>query len=465
MKRKLFFCALVACFALASASCAFARKTTTALRTYVEQYDNTFQWKVLDSLRTQDGTAYRLRMQSQTWRGFPWIHELVVIVPAEVKHRHVLLHVSGGSANKETGEPNYHGWDDSLIGMMGHSARHCNAVTAVLWQVPRQPLYDNMYEDALMSFTFFKYLTSGDQTWPLIFPMVKSVVSAMDAIEEFAAGKSLPCRKGRFVVNGISKRGWTTWMTAATGDPRVEAISPMVIDILNMAVNAPYQKHMYGNFSREIHDYEDLGLIDLLAAENGKELLSMVDPYSYRSEYTLPKWLMLGTNDEYWTVDAVKNYMYGIPGEERITYVPNAGHGLGDRKAVASSLEAFFHHTIHGRKYPSCQSELVEKDGQFQLQLKTGRGELLSAQLWQAESQTKDFRKCTFAPVDLPLPTSKKFTVPVSLPQQGNKAFFVMLTYKHPAGYDSFTLCTRMYTADATTVFDSPYEVPEGLFK
>ena len=157
--------------------------------------------------------------------------------------------------------------------------------------------------------------------------------------------------------------------------------------------------------------------------------------------------------------------MYGIPGEERITYVPNAGHSLGDRKAVASSLEAFFHHTIHDRKYPSCQSKMVEADGKFSLQLKTGRGELLSAQLWQAESQTKDFRKCRFTPVDQPLPSTKKFSVPVSLPQKGYKAFFVMLTYKHPAGYDSFTLCTRMYTADTTTVFDSPYEVPEGMFQ
>ena len=33
-----------------------------------------------------------------------------------------------------------------------------------------------------------------------------------------------------------------------------------------------------------------------------------------------------------------------------------------------------------------------------------------------------------------------------------------MLTYAHPAGYDSYTLCTRMYTADASTVFDAPYQ-------
>ena len=114
MKKKLLFCALLVCLMLVGAHQAYAQETSKALRAYVEQYDNSFQWKVLDSLRTQDGTAYRMRMQSQTWRGFPWIHEMVVIVPQEVKHRHVLLHVTGGSANKETGEPNYHGWDEGI---------------------------------------------------------------------------------------------------------------------------------------------------------------------------------------------------------------------------------------------------------------------------------------------------------------------------------------------------------------
>jgi PhoPQ-activated pathogenicity-related protein len=44
----------------------------------------------------------------------------------------------------------------------------------------------------------------------------------------------------------------------------------------------------------------------------------MVDPYSYRSSLTMPKMLFMGTNDEYWPVDAIKNYIDSIPGENYI---------------------------------------------------------------------------------------------------------------------------------------------------
>ena len=429
-----------------------------ALKHYIDREDNTFAWEVRDSLRTDGAMAYRLRMQSQTWREFAWIHELVVIVPDKLTNDEALIHISGGSADEKTGEPNYHKWSDSLIGFMSGIASRCEAVTAILWQVPRQPLYGGKYEDELVSFTFHNYQMDKDQTWPLLFPMTKSVIRAMDAIEEFSEKKSLAVKPERFVTNGISKRGWTTWLTAASEDKRIVAIAPMVIDILNMPVSVPYQRHMFGNYSIQIQDYVNLGLTEEVVTPAGKELVAMIDPYSYRDKYTMPKMLFFGTNDEYWTVDAVKNYIDGIPGEKYISYTTNAGHGLGDKTAAVNALEAFFRQTINGMEYPRFDYTIKEMKGSAELTLKADKAHLENVIVWEALSENKDFRKSEFMPTIKGISHKGKVKVRVEYPAKGYKAFIVMAKYRHPNGGEPYNITTRMFTADADEVFDEIFE-------
>ena len=429
-----------------------------ALKHYIDREDNTFAWEVRDSLRTDGAMAYRLRMQSQTWREFAWIHELVVIVPDKLTNDEALIHISGGSADEKTGEPNYHKWSDSLIGFMSGIASRCEAVTAILWQVPRQPLYGGKYEDELVSFTFHNYQMDKDQTWPLLFPMTKSVIRAMDAIEEFSEKKSLAVKPSRFVTNGISKRGWTTWLTAASEDKRIVAIAPMVIDILNMPVSVPYQRHMFGNYSIQIQDYVNLGLTEEVVTPAGKELVAMIDPYSYRDKYTMPKMLFFGTNDEYWTVDAVKNYIDGIPGKKYISYTTNAGHGLGDKTAAVNTLEAFFRQTIDGMEYPKFDYNIKEKQGSAELTIKADKAHLENVIVWEALSENKDFRKSEFMPTIKGISHKGRVKVRVEYPAKGYKAFIVMAKYRHPNGGEPYNITTRMFTADADEVFDEIFE-------
>ena len=429
-----------------------------ALKHYINNGDKCFRWELRDSLTTDGATAYRLRMCSQKWREVEWIHELVIFVPHKLTNNEALIHISGGSADEKTGEPNYHKWDDRLIGFMSGIAARCEAITAILWQVPRQPLYGGKYEDELVSYTFHNYQNDKDQSWPLLFPMTKSAIRAMDAIEEFSAKRALAVKPERFVTNGISKRGWTTWLTAASEDKRVVAIAPMVIDILNMPVSVPYQRYMFGSYSIHIQDYVNLGLTEEVVSPAGKELVAMIDPYSYRDKYTMPKMLFFGTNDEFWTVDAVKNYIDGIPGEKYTSYTTNAGHGQGDLKAAFNTLEAFFSQTINGMVYPKFDYKIKEGQSGATITLNTDKELLEEVIIWEATSDNKDFRQSKFIPSEQGISHKGKAQVVVNYPTTGYKAFLVMAKYKHPNGNEPYNITTRMFTADNDEVFDEIFE-------
>ncbi|MBQ8779133.1 MAG: PhoPQ-activated pathogenicity-like protein PqaA type [Alistipes sp.] len=433
-------------------------KAERALVDYINNGDKSCKWQEADKMRGEGCTIYRLDFTSQTWRESVWSHQLMVIVPDKISHDEVLLHVAGGSVDTQTNMPNLYDWNHRAIKFQAGIATRCEAVTAILWHVPRQPLYGNKYEDELLSFTLHKFQQDKDYTWPLLFPMVKSVVRAMDTIEEFTQQKH-NAKVNKFVINGFSKRGWTTWLTAGTGDKRVVAIAPMVIDILNMRVSVPYQKHMFGSYSIMIQDYIRLGLTEELVTPSGLELVKMIDPYSYREQYTMPKMVFLGSNDPYWTVDAVKNYIDEIPGTKYTAYSTNAGHDL-DGEAI-TSLEAFFYQTINGAKYPKFDYTPRELADHIAIDIKADKKLLKEVIVWEATSENKDFRKCRFEPTKVDGVVGKKsFTVNVDYPKEGFKAFIVMLKYKNPTTkQDTYNISTRMYTADNDELFEEAYEI------
>ena len=86
---------------------------------------------------------------------------------------------------------------------MAELARRNSAVTVLLHQVPNQPLYDGLTEDALISYTLNEYKKDGDYSWPLLFPMTKSAIRALDVVQAFSS-EQLGREISRFVVSGAS---------------------------------------------------------------------------------------------------------------------------------------------------------------------------------------------------------------------------------------------------------------------
>ena len=419
----------------------------TALERYLNNGDRTFSWEIKENFEEGNMKVAILKLTSQKWREYTWVHQLTVVAPDEIKHNCALLFITGGSL--KDGEPRWKGRNDNLLGMLSAIAQRNKAVIAVISQVPNQPLYDTLTEDALISFTLHNYKQDKDYSWPLLFPMVKSAVRAMDAVTDFCK-KEHGAEINEFVLSGASKRGWTTWLTGSQ-DKRVVAIAPMVIDVLNMPVNIAYQKEVWGDYSAEIEDYVRLGIAQDLSTSEGQELVAMIDPYSYRDKLTMPKMIFIGTNDPYWPVDAVKNYINEIPGENYIHYVPNAGHDLGDGRQAINALNAFFGTIINHLPHPSCEWE-VKYDTLFaELTVKASQG-LKSARLWMCDSPDRDFRNDIFVVKNIEYQDISNIKTRVYYPEAGFRAFYIDLEYPSPSGGE-YTKSTRMFVCSNRELF------------
>ncbi|MFT6881117.1 MAG: PhoPQ-activated pathogenicity-related protein, partial [Arcticibacterium sp.] len=154
-----------------------------ALESYIAKPDTAFQWSVTDSFELESIKGYQLIMTSQVWQGITWKHQLTVFVPTEVDYTSSLLFISGGK-NKE-GEPTLRSNTDDLATDLASIAIKNKAVVSLLRQTPNQPLFGDLTEDALISQTLHNFKNDGDYNWPLLFPMVKSAIRGMDAVQQF----------------------------------------------------------------------------------------------------------------------------------------------------------------------------------------------------------------------------------------------------------------------------------------
>ncbi len=414
-----------------------------ALRKYLNNADTTYHWEIQKSYNILDVTAYDLLLTSQQWREYTWKHQLTIFIPPDIRHQGALLRITGGSLQE--GLPKWASQNDEETWALGILAATNHAVVAILRQTPNQPLYDGLKEDALISYTLHNFKNDEDYSWPLLFPMVKSAVRAMDAVQEFYREKTSLEITG-FLVSGVSKRGWTTWLTGAS-DPRVKAIAPEVIDILNMPVNLDYQIEVWGDYSVQIQDYVDLGIPQAVHTQQGDDITIMVDPYSYRDKLTMPKMIIIGTNDPYWPVDAVKHYFNELQGENYIHYTANAGHDLNGGQQARRCLSAFFGYTFSPIPYPECSWDVSETGAGITLNVMGSANAIKAACLWTANSQDRDFRNEVWSSSDLDAINNSIVNTTVNYPATGFRAFYIDLKYTGLNG-TNYTKSTRMFVAD-----------------
>lgn len=409
----------------------------TALETYVARPDAAFRWEEVAQQRLLGTDTRLIELTSQRWRDTLWRHQLWLIDPTQGRGtHHALLFIGSGTWPAE-GEPSREPPRDaaSFVAL----ARALETPVAVLRQVPFQPLLDGLTEDTLIAETFLRFLDAPEETdWPLLLPMVNSTVRAMDALQTLTADWDAPIET--FTLTGASKRGWTTWLTAAV-DPRVAAQAPMVFDILDLEPQLAHQRRVWGAPSPQIADYTERGIDTRLDDEAGQALQAMVDPYRYRTRLTQPKLLVLASNDAYWPVDALNLYWHELPEPRHLLYLPNQGHRLRDYARLLPSLVTFHQRVSRGEPLPTLDWHFhCERD---RVMLRVSASEPVSlGRAWVAEAPRRDFREARWEPHPLEV-DEEALVIALPYPETGYLALFGELQFNE-APDERLTLSTTV---------------------
>jgi PhoPQ-activated pathogenicity-related protein len=415
--------------------------TQTALDAYIAAPDPAYHYSLNSTITGPGYTDYVINMISQTWRSpsevnsTVWQHWLEVIVPTTVKTHTGLLDIGGGSngAAPTSADP---------TGVQ--AATTIGAITTVLPTVPNEPLTfagqtQSFTEDQIVAYSFEQFLNGGDQNWPVLLPMVKSAVKAMDTTQSFIASESGGSLSvDNFIVSGASKRGWTTWLTPAV-DNRVVAIVPFVFDLLNQSQSVPnladtyvgVTQHIVGGYPDAVEDYTNDGVFAAADTPQGQALQQIVDPFTYidRSTYDIPKYMVDSTGDQFFVPDSSIFYINLLPGQNYLRAVPNTDHGL-DQDAVNGAIN-FEKALVDGAQLPQYTWTISNAGATISLHSTTTPA---SVTMWQATNpNNRDFRLEDFGANWTSSPLSDQgagnYVANVTVPSTGATAFFIQMTY------------------------------------
>ncbi len=378
-----------------------------ALIRYIAAPDASYRWERIASRRIGEGVLHELQLCSQTWQGSAWAHRLHLYLPDRRTSPDFALLAIGADFTRQDGSTHI---DTDLSRGLGIACAH-------LYDIPNQPLFDGLREDELLAHSLSQALENDDATWPLLFPMVKGAVRALDTVAAICReeGGAAP---ERFVLHGASKRGWTTWL-AAVIDPRVAAIVPEVYDNLNLFAQMPHQVKVWDAYSEMIDDFTEHRLQDRMGTPRGHEIALAIDPYFYRQQLTLPKLLIQSLNDRYWATDALNLYWDDLLGEKHVVYAPNQPHFIADRERIAPTLAAFLRAVVVGGCLPDVAADYDETEAALRVSVRSGVP-ALEARVWTAASASQDFRDSTWSSTRLKRAADRQtFTGAVKRPRAG----------------------------------------------
>ncbi|MBS3742332.1 MAG: PhoPQ-activated pathogenicity-like protein PqaA type [Candidatus Cloacimonetes bacterium] len=437
--------------------------TQTPLDVYLDTADSNFHYQVMHQSRKEKYTLYILRMVSQKWLNDDlvehptWWHWVSIVVPDKLEHDTALLWIGGGDRKSKLPEQP----SPTLV----RSALATHSIVVGVHNIPNQPIHfigDTMggrYEDEIIAYGWRKFLEGGagneDAEWLARLPMTNAVQCAMDAVSEYVSEKE-SVDVTNFAVAGASKRGWTTWTTAATDD-RVVAMFPILIDLLNMEPSFKHHWRNYGSWAPAINDYVSEGIMDWIGSEEFDRLMEITEPYSYIDRYDMPKLLINATGDQFFQPDSWQFYWEDLEGEKYLRYVPNTGHSMDGTDAV-ETLTAFYDAILKHEELPDYSWEI----GDSNITLTTDPTDPIGQiKLWWAvNEEARDFRVSKIGKVlkdsTININENGKYNIRLAEPDKGWKAYFIEITYDYELPVKLTTGVTVLPREHPYPPFESP---------
>jgi len=418
------------------------------LKNFMAKKETAYKWSKISEKSTDAANFYNISLTSLTFEGVDWTHNVNVIIPKNMKVTNTALILNSQGDNS--------GDISKVIDLIANTIQ-CPII--VIWNVPNS---SDKSADANIASTFAKALEKKDYNLCLNLPMAKSVIKAMDFMDEFAPTVNLKIDK--YVIFGGSKNGWTSWLAAASGDKRIAGIAPLVFDFLDFQKQLDMQKEYYGDSSSKIIDYTSIGLESLVKTKDGKKLLSVVDPYYYIKDIKIPKLILNATNDSYWTINSANLYWKDLVGEKYILYMPNQDHNTKrggdsinpmDLLPVFGTIKAFVYKCAADTELANMNWEYKKSKGKVVLNIDLKDNKLAkvngvttspSASVFIARNSTKDFRLIEFVPYPM-VKTEKGYSYEIPYSKTDYLAVVARVTLKDPTN-GTYMLSTTPFVTE-----------------
>jgi PhoPQ-activated pathogenicity-related protein len=378
-----------------------------------------------------------------------WWHYMFITTPSVIKKQGWRsMYITGNSNSEDV--PSASSED---LASTAELAMNTGQIFVTLFQVPNFPIQltnpdgtstKALGDDDLLAHTFVHYMdyikNGGSITdlnaasYVVILPMVKSAFAAMKATEDILKDETLP----NWTVSGASKRGWTTWLTAAVDankpetERRVKGIVPIVLDGLNFWETLKLHYGAYGGWSFAMRAFRDVGFTGRIDSEEIKQLWNVIDPYTYvlQGRYAgLPKLVADGVGDEWFLPDDARHWIDAMKengSPVSLAMYPDADHSmLFAMPALIPSVGSFIENVANGIENPSIHWEMDYENGQIVVSIDNKWGDSMNphVQMWKTNTCQGDAPRRDFRMINIDKETKGKCPCGPAIPGNDQQCF------------------------------------------